>query len=319
MATDMATADDQSSGIQSIEISCQTCGAALRLASHSRTATCPYCASPSILHRPPSADRPSPTFVIGFAIHHDKAASAVQTWMSKSHFFARSDFKTAVPELTHGIYLPAYLYGAIAHSRYAAKIGENYTETETYQTTDANGKSVTRTRTVTKTEYRDLTGQHSTYVIDVIVSASKGVPNAALEAIEPYDLSALRRYDDTFIVGWMAEEPSRSQEACFQFARDETLVKVNAELRDFMPGDSFHDLQSSTNVTQEVIDLVLLPVWSYAVRYAEDKPPVQILVNGQTGRVNGKVPVSTAKVTAAVLLVLILVVIIVMFVIAGAR
>ena len=46
---------------------------------------------------------------------------------------------------------------------------------------------------------------------------------------------------------------------------------------------------------------MLLPVWSFAVRYAEDRAPVQILVNGQTGRVGGKVPISAIKVTIAVL------------------
>ena len=69
-----------------------------------------------------------------------------------------------------------------------------------------------------------------------------------------------------------------------------------------MPGDSHRDLQFETQLSREVIDLVLLPVWSFAVRYAEDRPPVQILVNGQTGRVGGKVPISAIKVTIAVLL-----------------
>ena len=46
----------------------------------------------------------------------------------------------------------------------------------------------------------------------------------------------------------------------------------------------------------EVIDLVLLPIWTYAVRYAEDRPPIQILVNGQTGRVVGDKPLSTWKI-----------------------
>jgi hypothetical protein len=74
-----------------------------------------------------------------------------------------------------------------------------------------------------------------------------------------------------------------------------------------MPGDSHTSLQFQTNLSNEVIDLVLLPVWSFAVRYAEDRPPVQILVNGQTGRVGGKVPISTIKVTIAVLTGLIVV------------
>lgn len=272
-----------------------------------RTATCPFCASPSIVHRPPSPDRPLPAFVIGFAVDHDRSVQAVRRWVSGSHFFARSDFKRAAPELTHGVYLPAYLYGAVANSEYSASIGENYTEIETYTTTDANGKTVTRTRTVVKTEWRPLNGRHTCYMLDVIVTASSGVSNEALEAIEPFDLRALRSYSDAFVSGWMAEEPSRGQQQCLQLANQESIQKAGKMLHNFMPGDSYSNLQYQTLLSHEVIDLVLLPVWSFAVRYADDQPPIQILVNGQTGRVGGKVPVSGIKVTAAVLTALVVV------------
>ena len=286
------------------EIACQSCGAVLSVDAKVRSTTCPYCASPSIIRRPPTANRPSPTFLVGFVVNHERATRAVRNWMSKSHLFARSDFKAAVPELTHGIYLPAYLYGAVVSANYSASIGENYTETETYTTTDSQGKSVRRTRTVTKTEWRPLSGQYQCYVVDVIVTASGGVTNAALEAIEPFDLRALRAYNDSFVAGWLAEEPTRSKEECFRLAHDETMAMVERRLQGFMPGDSYRGLQFHANLHNEVIDLVLLPVWSYAVRYAEDRPPVQILVNGQTGRVGGKVPVSTTKVAFAVFAVL---------------
>jgi len=307
-------------GHETIEIACQSCGAVLTLDDNVRSTTCPYCASPSIVRRPPSPDRPTPTFVIGFVIDHDRAAKAVRKWISRSHLFTRSDFKSAVPELTHGIYLPAYLYGAIAKSSYTATIGENYTETETYTTTNSEGKRVTRTRTVIKTEWRGLQGRHDCYVVDVVVTASKGVANEALEAIEPYDLRGLRAYEDSFLAGWLAEEPSRSQDQCLQFAHNETLAHVGNRLTNFMPGDSYRDLQHQTQLHQEVIDLVLMPVWAYAVRYAEDRPPVQILVNGQTGRVGGKVPVSTTKIVLAVFAVIAFVLLMVLlFGLAGSR
>lgn len=285
-----------------VEISCQACGSTLLLDSNLRTTVCPYCASPSVIERPASTNRPAPSFVVGFVVDHDRAAEAVRNWISSTSIFARSDFKQAAPELTRGVYLPAYLYGAVADSNYSARIGENYTETETYTTTDAKGNTVTRTRTVTKTEYRSLSGDHSTYIVDVVVTASAGVTNEALEAIEPFDLRALRRYEPSFISGWLAEDPSRSKDDCFQLSHDESVAKVEQMLHDFMPGDSHSGLQFETSLSQEVIDLVLLPVWSFAVRYAEDRPPVQILVNGQTGRVGGKVPISAIKVTIAVLI-----------------
>jgi DNA-directed RNA polymerase subunit RPC12/RpoP len=290
-----------------VEISCQACGSTLLLDSHLRTTVCPYCASPSVIERPPSPNRPAPSFVVGFVVDHDRAAAAVRDWISSASIFARSDFKQAAPEVTRGVYLPAYLYGAVANSSYSARIGEDYTETETYTTTDSKGNTVTRTRTVTKTEYRSLNGEHSTYIVDVVVTASAGVTNDALEAVEPFDLRALRRYEPSFISGWLAEDPSRSKDDCFQLSHDESVAKVEQLLHEFMPGDSHTSLQFQTNLSNEVIDLVLLPVWSFAVRYAEDRPPVQILVNGQTGRVGGKVPISTIKVTIAVLTGLIVV------------
>jgi predicted RNA-binding Zn-ribbon protein involved in translation (DUF1610 family) len=290
-----------------LEISCQSCGATLRVEPHLRSTVCPYCASPSIVSRPRREDRPAPTFIVPFVIDHEHATAAVKRWIAGSHLFARSDFKAAAPELTRGVYLPAYLYGAVADSEYTARIGENYTVTETYTTTDSKGRTVTRTRTVTKTEWRSLQGRHRCYLVDILVTASQGVANAALEAIEPFDLRALRRYRDGYIAGWIAEEPSRTQDECFHLAHDEALAEVGQQLSAFMPGDSHHDLDSRTSLRDEMIDFVLLPVWSYAVRYAEDQPPLQILVNGQTGRVGGKVPLSTTKVVAAIVAGLLLI------------
>lgn len=289
------------------EISCQSCGSKLLVESHMLTAICPYCASPSVIQRPPSKNIPRPSFAIGFVIEQDRAIELVRQWIGRTSLFARSSFRRAAPELTRGVYLPAYLYGAVADSSYQAEIGENYTETETYTTTDSNGRTVTRTRTVVKTEWRSLRGEHSCYVLDVVVTASKGVTNDALEAIEPFDLRALRRFAPSLISGWLAEEPSRTQEECFRFAHDETVAKVGQMLGSFMPGDSHQNLRYQTNVSREVIDLVLFPVWSFAVRYDEAKPPIQILVNGQTGRVGGKVPISATKVSLAVVAGLLLV------------
>ena len=285
-----------------LEIDCGGCGTTLSVPAHLKTTTCPYCSSPSIVERPASHDRPDPTFVVGFVIDQEQAAAKVRRWIESRGLFARSDFKRAAVELTRGVYLPAYLYSATAHSGYAARIGENYTVTETYTSTDSKGNTTTHTRTRTETEWRNLRGHHSVYVLDVLVTASKGVSNQRLEAIEPYDLRALRRYTSSVIAGWIAEEPSRTRERCFEVARKEAIAKVGKELEDFMPGDSFRDLEYSTRLDDEVVDLVLLPVWSFAAKYDAKHKPVRVLVNGQTGEVAGRVPISSVKVTAAVLI-----------------
>ncbi len=290
-----------------LEITCQTCGARIVVEARLRTAECPYCASHSVVERPPSPDRPEPAFVLAFTVERERASARLGAWLKSRGLFAHSGLKQAVVGSTRGVYLPAYLYGARARADYRAQIGENYTETETYTTTDSKGKSVTRTRTVVKTEWRSLSGLRDSYVLDVVVTASRGVPNQELEAIEPFDLRALRRYSPALLSGWIAEEPSLLREQCVAQAHGEAEDGIGRELDGFMPGDSHRALEYRVAVEDETADLVLLPLWVFAVRYAEDKPPVRILLNGQTGSIGGRVPLSAIKITLAILFVLTLV------------
>ena len=212
--------------------------------------------------------------------------------------------RRAKVEDLRGVYLPAYLYSAVARSHFRAAIGEDYTETETYTATNAQGKTETRTRTVTRTEHRPLAGEHAAYVADVVVTASRALGNAELAAVEPFDLRALRRYDPALVVGWIAEDPSMNAAECFELARREAVEKVGASLHGFMPGDSHRDLVHQTWLEQESLELVLVPVWVLALRYRDDRGLLRVLVNGQTGRVAGVVPWSRPRVALAVVAVL---------------
>jgi hypothetical protein len=285
-------------GSGTLTIDCRECGASLAVAPELRTAQCPYCASTSVVERPPSRDRPAPAFVVGFVLDRAHAEQALRRWTA-SCWFAHPGFRRASIDAMRGVYVPAYLYGAVARAEYEAQIGEHYTEVQTYTTT-VNGRTVTRTRTVTKTEWRHLSGSYAGYVRDVVVTASKGVPNDELQAIEPYELRALRRYNPGLLSGWIAEEPSRTFEECVKLAHEETVAALGAKLDKFMPGDSHSNLTYRPTLEHHVVDLLLLPVWACAVRYAPDKPALRILLNGQTGKAAGKVPRSWWKIAGTI-------------------
>ncbi len=281
---------------------CNRCGAGLAFEGV-RTATCPFCASPNFVERAPTPDQPEPRFVVAFAHEATQARATLGRWLGSRTLFADSAVKRATVEEVRGIYVPAYLYSAATSSQYTASIGEHYTETEEYETTDAQGQKKTETRSVTRTEYRSLAGRHVGYVTDVVVSASKGLPNRELAAIEPYDLRLLRTYDPAVITGWIAEEFSRDATECMQASRSEATDEVGARLRKFMPGDSYSDLEWRTQVSWESLEPVLLPIWVFVVSYREDKPPLRVVINGQTGRATGKVPLSWWKIAIPIALV----------------
>jgi hypothetical protein len=301
-----------------MQIECRECGASLVLEPHLRTAVCPYCASPSVVERPPAANRPAPSFTIGFAVAEPAARAAVRAWQNSRGIFAHSGIARGAIDGIKGVYVPAFLYTALAHSDYRAEIGENYQETQTYTATDSKGKTVVRTRTVTKTEWRPLQGRHSTYVMDVLVTASRGIHNAELELVEPYDWRALRRYTPALLSGWIAEDPTLTIEECLALARSETLAKAGAGLARFMPGDSHKNLVHQTHLEREAIDLLHVPLWVLAVRHDPKQPPVRVLVNGQTGKVWGKSPLSWWKIVLFVLVLVALLVLVLALVLGAA-
>ena len=292
---------------------CGQCGAALAF-HRVRTEVCPYCASPSFLERPASSDQPDPAFCLAFTGDAAWAKTRLQRWIGRRMIVADPALRRAEVEEIRGVYLPAYLYSAVARTDYTASIGEHYKETETYQKKHPDGTTTTETREVTRTEYRPLSGQHLGYITDVVVSASVGLDHPTFARLQPFELRQLRRYSPALVSGWIEEEFSRRADECMRVSREEAIDAVGDQLRAFMPGDGHADLHWHTRVEWESLDPVLVPVWVFAVRYRGDRPPMRVVINGQTGAVAGKVPLSWWKITllalaaAAVVLAIVLLV-----------
>ncbi len=268
-----------------LSFGCDSCGARICFEAGQRTTRCPFCDTPLVADRPAIRDRPHPVFALGFAIDREGAVKAVRQWLSRQKLRPWG-MKAAAAQAITGIYLPCYLYSAAANSRYQARIAENYTRL----VVDKDGAGVR-----SGTEYRDFAGRHATYVSDVLVTASRAVSNDELQTVEPFDLNKLCRYSPTIIAGWNSEEPSLSTEDCLLLGRLEGDAAVAALLRDYMPGDGVATLNHSTEFNEESLDHTLVPVWVLAIRDHAQKPPVRILVNGQTGKVGGKIPYSRVK------------------------
>ncbi len=279
-----------------VKLLCQSCGAALQLEAGARTTVCPYCESAHVVERPAEPDRPAPTFALGFRLGREEAHQRVRQWLKGRTLFARSGVHQARLEEVRGVYTPAYLYGAVARSGYRAEIGEEYYET----VTTGSGKN-RQTRRERRLEWVPLDGEVDQYVPARIVTASQAIPNEELERVEPFDLRLLTRYRREVLAGWIAEEASLSREQCAALARQEALSEVEQRLQRFLPGDEQRGLRHQTTLHQESLELVLLPLWVFAARYATDAPPMRILVNGESGETYGKLPLSWVKITLTVL------------------
>lgn len=274
-------------------VHCQSCGVNLEMAASQRAGVCPYCLSPTIIARPPAHDCPAPRFVMGFRQSQAEALRDLRGWTRSLRWsFRRGDLNRAKVEDLRGIYIPAYLFSALAEADYQVEIGEYYQR--------KNNKGQHKQAT----EWCNLAGTYKAYLSDVLVSASQGVDNNLLQHVEPFDLSLLRRYQPQIISGWIAEDPSRSQADCRELAQEEAKQSLRGKILGFLPGDERRALRFKPRFAREALDLCLLPVWSLGLRYAPDQPPMRVLVNGQTGKVFGFAPWSKLKIGFALALVL---------------
>lgn len=291
---------------------CDSCGSQVATSADQRSYVCPFCDSTYVKEiAVQESGRQRPEFIIGFGITADQAKQKYFEWLGKNSWFRPGDLaQKAVADKQKGVYLPFWHFSMHAASHWNAQIGEYWYRTETYTTRDSNGKTVTRTRQVRETEWFPLQGEHKRYYYGYLVPATRGITGKEAQAIQPYQLSSLSRYRPFYLAGWMAEEYSIDMAPAIEQTKAEFQRRQQQEVQNFLPGDTYRNVQVQTRFDVNGSDLVLLPVHVLSYRY-RDKV-YRFLVNGQTGKVVGEKPVSGKRITLFVLFIVLIIVAIVL-------
>jgi hypothetical protein len=149
----------------------------------------------------------------------------------------------------------------------------------------------------TRIRWQFAAGERTDFYNDVLVCASRGVDEALLDDVYPYRLADSQPYREEYLAGWSAEEYAIGLATGWHRARDRVNEAEVGRCARAVPGDTHRDLRVWTQHSQVTWKHVLLPVWIAAYRYAGKR--WLFLVNGQTGRLAGRAPVSWVKVALA--------------------
>lgn len=278
---------------------CETCGANVSIDPQELSYVCPFCDSTYVVeYSPEVSGRQLPEFVIPFRVTPEMAMEKFRAWIKGNDWYRPGDLHMAkIEDKLRGVYLPFWSFSMLAESRWNASIGEYWYKTESY-TTMENGKMVTKTRRVQKTEWWPLSGRHHKYYSGYMISASKGLTQADADRIKPFSLLAAKRYEPYFLAGWAAEEYQMEIVEAQKICYEEFYRREQTNIRQFLPGDTSRSMVVKTEFSYENSDLYLLPIYLLTYRY-NDKI-YRFLVNGQTGLINGDKPVSWRRIWAAV-------------------
>jgi len=290
----------------STETQCTGCGAVVLLDDKLATESCPFCAT----HLETTASQHAaamipPESVAPFAIDLRTARDNFTAWLS-SLWFAPTELKkaAALGKFT-GVYLPYWTYDAMTYTNYVGERGDDYTDTEYYTVTNANGRSETRTRTVIRTNWSSVSGQVDTFFDDVLIPASTSLTAERLKGLGGWKLKKLAPFDAAYLAGFQTERYAVGLKVGLKSAKAIMEPGIESLIRQDIGGDRQRIHDKRTRYSGITFKLLLLPAWIAAYRWRGTV--YQITVNGQTGLVSGRRPYSWAKIIGVVLAVLLVV------------
>jgi DNA-directed RNA polymerase subunit RPC12/RpoP len=311
------TGEEQLLAGRSSQVTCTGCGAIVLLQDNVATDKCPYCAS-HLENQPETAKAMiEPGGLLPFAISNRQAIDAFSRWIG-GRWFAPSSLRqfANLGKLT-GAYVPFWTYDSMTYSHYTGERGddymvsESYTDSESYTETDAEGQMVTRsrpvtkTRQVTKTRWTSVSGEVDHFFDDVLIYASRSLPEGLVDGVDSWDLDQLEDFKAEYLSGFQTERYTIGLRDGFEKAR----AIMEGEIRNLCCRDIGGNHQRLEQVRTQHVGVtfkhILLPAWVAAYRYYDK--PYQILINGRTGQVVGTRPYSWVKILFLVLFIIALI------------
>lgn len=301
--------DDHSWDDEKRVFRCENCGAETLLDKDKVADFCTFCGSSHVTKSNHNAGI-KPALVVPFQVSKDEAVEKFKAWMKKRYFAPSKLAQSYQLSKMTGTYLPYWTFDSQTHSSYVVQIGTYYYVTET-RTVMEDGKPRTVTEQVQKIRWHTETGRYSNFFDDVLVNASRNVADGLIKNIEPFHLNDLVDYKMDYLSGFLAERYSITLKEGWSDAKLLIDSGIEGGIRGQTYGDIVNVLSVSTDYEDITYKHILLPIWLSSFHF--NQKMYQFLVNGQTGKVSGKSPISWVKVSILVVVIIAVLLIVLFF------
>lgn len=272
---------------------CQDCGAEIVADKNTAATFCVYCKNTAIL-KSRLADKFSPSKIIPFNNTKEDAIEAFQK-VGKGKFLMPKEFVNPknIEELT-GIYIPFWLYSCRIKGNVSGK-GHNVTTWSTYD----------YIYTKTDTYKVERGGVYS--FENIPVDGSIRFNDAVMNSIEPFSYDGLEKFNYSYLSGFLAEkyDVEKNEAKKITINRAETSTFNDLERKADSSYTSFTPEVKDSEIEEETIDYVLLPVWMVNIKYKNKL--YTFAMNGQTGKMIGDIPYSKAKLFTFIIVLFVIV------------
>jgi hypothetical protein len=119
--------------------------------------------------------------------------------------------------------------------------------------------------------------------------------------LEPWDLTHLTDYNDSYLAGFRTEVYQIDLKSGFEKAKSMMEQPIRSSICRDIGGDHQRIEGHTTEYIDTTFKHILLPIWLSAYRY--NGKVYHFMINGRTGAVKGERPYSWRKITLVVLLI----------------
>jgi len=262
---------------------CPNCGGELNVEEHTSAIQCPYCEHYIILNERVEGVY-APVKLIPFKLSKDKVKALMKDNFGRKTF-APTDFLSEVRlNSMMGEYVPFWLYDYETRCTYT---GEG---------TRVHVRTIGDTE-ITETSYYHVERDMSIKYQDIPVDASVKMTDETMDLLEPFHYSDMVDFKPEYMSGFLGEKYNMTSDVVEFRAHEKMHESASAFLQQSISGyTTLHQYHRQIQSEEPQVQYVLLPVWKYIYKYKDVLYPFYI--NGQTGKIIGKVPISKGKVFA---------------------
>ncbi len=270
-------------------LTCASCGADTIISAAAMTATCPFCGSHYVTEPHPGDRLILPETMMPFRVSEETALANFRDWVKK-RWLAPRKFRRGVERPDpQGIYIPFWTFDADLSTDYSGFGGRRRI---VHYTVRVNGKTETRTRTVT--DWFPIAGNKLLHFDDMPCAASSKIDRALLEKVSPYSMKILHVYNPAYLAGFLSERYSIGLATGFSEVRRMMEVRMEEHIRSSLGYDTYRGMHYRHTYGNVKFKHILLPLWLATYRYHNKTYP--FMVNGETGKVAGRAPISALKI-----------------------
>ncbi|MCH5324246.1 MAG: hypothetical protein J1E39_03430 [Eubacterium sp.] len=259
---------------------CPNCGAGVVCDTLTASTRCHFCHTPVILSGRVSGEF-KPDLIIPFSTTKEQAESKFQEYL-KGKFLLPRRFKEELKIMgISALYVPYWLKSGTLKA-FAEAEGRKVHTWRTKNTVYTNTKIYKLQRIA------DLT------FVRVPCDGSRRISDELMESIEPFDYSGIRKFSMSYLSGCAAEKYDVSPENA-QIRIDERIKQAANEvlLKDMSGYTSLKLQNSDSEYKNQMCAYALLPVWF--LNYNYKGVDYSFAMNGQTGTMFGRLPISRLK------------------------